>query len=271
LLHTGQILYFGGDEHDAGQNDRDQIDHTRLFDCASLTVSVVGSPTSDLFCSGHAFLMDGRLLVAGGTEDFPTDQGPHAPHFPGLRDASIFEPWSRRWIRVASMNPEPGRTTGGGRWYPTLLMLASGTVLALSGHPQKDDSRHSNDSPEAFSPSPRQTGTWRLLSGPDPAHDVAYYPRLHVLPAGDVLCATPIGGRTQRLTPAPYKWTDVTAAPSDPIYHGFAATSVLLPLLPSTGYRPRVLFCGGAQAYRTTNLERPAGTEPRQCRPAADR
>ena len=115
LLHTGQILYFGGDEHDAGQNDRDQIDHTRLFDCASLTVSVVGSPTSDLFCSGHAFLMDGRLLVAGGTEDFPTDQGPHAPHFPGLRDASIFEPWSRRWIPVASMNPEPGRTTGGGR------------------------------------------------------------------------------------------------------------------------------------------------------------
>ena len=247
LLHTGQILYFGGDEHDAGQNDRDQIDHTRLFDCASLTVSVVGSPTSDLFCSGHAFLMDGRLLVAGGTEDFPTDQGPHAPHFPGLRDASIFEPWSGRWIPVASMNPEPGRTTGGGRWYPTLLTLASGTVLALSGHPQKDDSRHSNDSPEAFSPSPRQTGTWRLLSGPDPAHDVAYYPRLHVLPAGDVLCATPVRGRTQRLTPAPYRWTDVTAAPSDPIYHGSAATSVLLPLLPSTGYRPRVLFCGGAQ------------------------
>ena len=247
LLHTGQILYFGGDEHDAGQNDRDEIDHTRLFDCASLTVSVVGSPTSDLFCSGHAFLMDGRLLVAGGTEDFPTDQGPHAPHFPGLRDASIFEPWSRRWIPVASMNPEPGRTTGGGRWYPTLLTLASGTVLALSGHPQKDDSRHSNDSPEAFSPSPRHTGTWRLLSGPDPAHDVAYYPRLHVLPAGDVLCATPVRGRTQRLTPAPYRWTDVTAAPSDPIYHGFAATSVLLPLLPSTGYRPRVLFCGGAQ------------------------
>ena len=247
LLHTGQILYFGGDEHDAGQNDRDEIDHTRLFDCASLTVSVVGSPTSDLFCSGHALLMDGRLLVAGGTEDFPTDQGPHAPHFPGLRDASIFEPWSRRWIPVASMNPEPGRTTGGGRWYPTLLTLASGTVLALSGHPQKDDSRHSNDSPEAFSPSPRHTGTWRLLSGPDPAHDVAYYPRLHVLPAGDVLCATPVRGRTQRLTPAPYRWTDVTAAPSDPIYHGFAATSVLLPLLPSTGYRPRVLFCGGAQ------------------------
>jgi hypothetical protein len=247
LLHTGQILYFGGDEHDAGQNDRRQIDHTRLFDCASLTVSVVGSPASDLFCSGHAFLMDGRLLVAGGTEDFPTDQGPHAPHFPGLRDASIFNPGSLRWSPVASMNPEPGRTTGGGRWYPTLLTLASGTLLALSGHPQKDDSRHSNDSPEAFSPSPRPTGTWRLLSGSDPAHDVAYYPRLHVLPGGDVLCATPVGGRTQRLTPAPYRWRDVTAAPSDPIYHGFAATSVLLPLLPSTGYRPRVLFCGGAQ------------------------
>lgn len=37
---------------------------------------------------------------------------------------------------VASMNFEPGTTNqGGGRWYPTLVTLATGEVLAVAGHP----------------------------------------------------------------------------------------------------------------------------------------
>jgi hypothetical protein len=247
LLRTGEILYFGGDEHDAGQNEAGRIDHTRLFDCATLVVTNLGSPTSDVFCSGHAFLADGRLLVAGGTQHFPSGVGGHAPHFPGLRDSWVFNPRFRQWVQVAAMNTEPGRPGGGGRWYPSLLTLASGAILAISGHPAEDDTRHSNDSPEIFSPSPSPAGTWRLLSGPDPAHDVAYYPRVHVLPDGEVFCATPIGGRNLRLRPEPYRWTDVAAGPVDPIYHGFDSTSVLLPLLPENGYQARVLICNGAQ------------------------
>src|ERR1700730_15950313 len=89
LLHTGKILLFSGDEHDKGQHDRGQIDHTRLFDCTTRTVAGAPSPASDVFCSGHAFLPDGRLVVGGGTEAFPQEvPGLHHDHFPGLKDTN---------------------------------------------------------------------------------------------------------------------------------------------------------------------------------------
>src|SRR4029434_10221234 len=31
LFPTSEIVYFGGDEHDRGEHDRSEIDHTRLF------------------------------------------------------------------------------------------------------------------------------------------------------------------------------------------------------------------------------------------------
>jgi hypothetical protein len=247
LVHTGHIVMLGGDEHDSGQNQSHSIDHTRLFDCATLSVSSIASPSFDVFCCGHALVIDGRLLIAGGTEEFPPGHGPHAPHFPGLRDAAVYNPRSRAWTAVAPMSPEPGRSTGGGRWYPTLVTLAEGIVLAISGHPREDDSRHNNDSPEAWSASPRDAGTWRLVTGPDPAHAMDYYPRVHVLPDGTLFFATPVAGRARRLRVSPYSWIDVAPPPSDPIYGGLGASAVLLPLLPETGYRPRVLYAGGGQ------------------------
>jgi hypothetical protein len=42
------------------------------------------------------------------------------------------------------MNAEQGQgnpNKGGGRWYPTLITLADGETLAISGHPSKDDLR----------------------------------------------------------------------------------------------------------------------------------
>jgi hypothetical protein len=252
LVRSGHIVYFGGDEHDPAQNQSGSIDHTRLFDCATLVVSRIASPPFDVFCCGHAFLVDGRLLIAGGTVRFPEDHnGPHAGHFPGLRDTAAYNPGTRSWSTLARMNAEPGRTSGGGRWYPTLLTLENGQVLAVSGHPGEDDSRHNNDSAEMFSPTPRATGTWRFISGADAAHAMAYYPRAHVLPSGEVFFSTPHGSprRNFRLRTRPYTWTDVCAPPPDPIYGDIASTSVLLPLLPESGYRPRVLISGGAQPY----------------------
>ena len=127
LLHTGKILYFSGDEHDRVQHDTQQIDHARLFDCTTRQVSLLGSPTTDVFCAGHAFLPDGRLLVAGGTEDFSAVVGTvHHDDFTGLRDCWIFDPATNTWTKVASMQAEPGHeagNTGGGRWYPTLTTL----------------------------------------------------------------------------------------------------------------------------------------------------
>lgn len=176
LLGTGEVLYFGGDEHSKVQHEANDLDHTRLYDAATNTVSSPGTPSSpvgDVFCSGHAHLPDGRLLVAGGTEDFPLPEGQfHADHFPGLRDAWVYQPLARSWRRVADMNAEPGfayNGRGGGRWYPTLLTLANGEVLAMGGHPSSSDRRpnHNNDSPERYDSS---TNRWTLLTATVKGH-----------------------------------------------------------------------------------------------------
>ena len=249
LVRTGKIVYFSGDEHDQGQHDRNQIDHTRLFDCTTLQVQTVGSPTSDVFCSGHAMLRDGRVLVAGGTEAFPNEVGGiHHPHFPGLRDTWVFDPATSGWSRVAPMNFEPGRTAGGGRWYPTLVTLPGGQVMAMSGHPASDDTRHDNNRAEFYTSTPPPSGSWVLFGPGAVSSETNYYPRLHVVPSGDVFCSTPFGnGRNFRFNIASTSWIDTAAAPADPLFNGFNATSVLLPLLPGDGYRPRVLLVGSSQ------------------------
>ena len=74
-----------------------------------------GTTNANLFCSGHAFLPDGRLLVAGG----------HLADSHGLNQATIYDPAADTWTPTAVMND--------GRWYPTALALPSGSVLVLSG------------------------------------------------------------------------------------------------------------------------------------------
>ena len=248
LLHTGKILIFSGDQHDKDLHDAGDTNHTRLYDPVTNAVTTLGTPPVDLFCAGHAFLVDGRLLVAGGTDDFPGHGGLHVEHFPGTRDSFAYNPRTNGWTTLAPMVPEPGRTTGGGRWYPTLVTLADGKVLALTGHPKADDTRHDNNSPEAFSPSPRNQGTWRLVGpGPDPAHAMSYYPRAHVLPDGEVFIVTPVGGQSVRLRTDGYVWRNVAPQPGDGIYHGFGCSTALLPLRHDQGYRARVLAVNGGQ------------------------
>src|SRR5215469_9855585 len=119
LLSNGKIVYFSGDQHDPGQFANNLFDHARLFDCSTLTVSACtpAPGISDLFCCGHAFLPDGRLLIAGGTLRFAG--------FLGSQKAWIFDPATSSFQNVSQMNQ--------GRWYPTLITLGSGQVLALSG------------------------------------------------------------------------------------------------------------------------------------------
>lgn len=94
LLPTNQVLMFGGSEHNPAQNASNSpadLDNTRLFNLGGgPQIEKVGSPTTDVFCAGHAFLSDGRLLVAGGTEEWRSrgTESPTGAHAPLL---------SRRW------------------------------------------------------------------------------------------------------------------------------------------------------------------------------
>jgi len=263
LLPTGEILYFGGDEHSQAQHGAGNIDHTRLYDTTNGAITAVGSPTTDIFCSGHAFLGDGRLLVGGGTETWGGEAGEHghgaAGHFTGHRASWVFRPRARSWQRVADMRPQPGHEAtndGGGRWYPTLVTLSDGQVLATAAHPSRTDTRHSNVTPERYAAS---VNAWTLLTAQ--AVDSTWYARVHLLPDGTAFFVSAVGGLDRIYDPVTGTFVGPgIPAPADGIYKdGFSATSVMLPLLPGDGYKARILAAGGVQPVRI-NLGDPTPT-----------
>jgi hypothetical protein len=115
-----------------------------------------GNPANcELFCSGHTFLPDGRLLVAGGHNESLGDGN-------GLKQASIFNGTS--WTATGSMTY--------GRWYPTLVSLENGDVVALSG---SQDPSLNAAYPERYNGS-----SWTTLSGAQ--RSLSLYPRAFLEP-----------------------------------------------------------------------------------------
>ena len=276
--NTLQVLYLGREGH---------VHELFYFVGERYWLETIGSPTTDLFCCGHAFLADGRLLTVGGTQSW--GGGPFHHHhdaFSGEKACWTYEPWHRRWHRVASLNSDPGEPprppnpAGGGRWYPGVITLANGDVLAVSGHPDVRDHRgHNNDQPELYSPS---ADTWKLQPGerfdrdtrdeqPGSFVGARFYPRMHLLPDGNVFFVSPTTSTVPGVPPSnnlacrvydPISGLTVggTIPPpegGDNLYtNGYSYSSVLLPLLPGDNYRPRILVCGRRTARR---IDFPAG------------
>jgi hypothetical protein len=68
LLDTGKLLIVAGSGNDETQFNAGTF-KTLIYDPSTGQTKLVPTPT-DLFCSGHAFLPDGRLLIAGGTQRY---------------------------------------------------------------------------------------------------------------------------------------------------------------------------------------------------------
>lgn len=265
LARTGKIVMFSGDQHNQAQNEANpqDLNHCELFDCVTYALTKIDAPTTDVFCAGHAFLPDGRLLVMGGTEEFTQAVGqPHAEHFYGMRDTWIFNPipsHGRHWSKTSSMQE--------GRWYPTALTLSNGRVLVLSGHPAKQEglqnpARHNNNTMETF-----QAGAWTELGdSPDIDSGISryLYPRVVTDPSGGVFSATPLEGGSVPNPGRSGRWPIGTgvawtrsALPVNGAgwggYDGFNMPAVLLPLLedenPERSFRHQVLLAGEAQPW----------------------
>jgi PKD repeat protein len=131
--------------------------------------SDIGGQTHNVFCSGHTFLTDGRLLVAGG----------HIADNKGLKQADLFNfaavGSSNVWEKAASMNA--------GRWYPTATMLGTGEVAVVAG---ADENASGNAFPEVFNGT---TKAWRLLRGAP--LNMPYYPWSFSAPDGRMFVAGP--------------------------------------------------------------------------------
>jgi WD40 repeat protein len=132
----------------------------QLWDPASASFTAVASPAL-LFCSGHTFLSDGRLLVAGG----------HITSDHGLPATTIFDPSTGSWAAGAPMAQ--------GRWYPTVTTLPNGEELALAG---EDETGTLVRIPEIWNGS-----AWRQLT--TATVSVPNYPRAFVAPDGRVFYA----------------------------------------------------------------------------------
>lgn len=159
LLPTGKIMIWPGDGTSG--------DDPRIWDPKNPNASTIKLAKAgyDLFCVGHTFLSDGRLLVTGG----------HISNFVGLPNASIYNYLTDTWTRLPNMNA--------GRWYPTNTVLANGDVLTISG--DIDTTIGTNPLPQVFEVS---TGTWRDLTGAQMQIDD--YPRMFLAPNGKVFYAT---------------------------------------------------------------------------------
>jgi hypothetical protein len=121
----------------------------------------LGAGKANLFCSGHAFLPDGRLLVAGG----------HRADGSGLAQTCVFDPGTDQWT--------PGPTMNHGRWYPTLTTMPDGSVLIVSGS-YVEGQQLNNTVPQIW----RDGALRKITESPAGAFDL--YPRMHVASSGRV-------------------------------------------------------------------------------------
>src|SRR5919202_5885475 len=161
LLPNGKVLAYDSIGDNATESYPVQ-DHTRatVWDPATGTQTPVNVDTGyNVFCSGLAHLVDGRLFLAGGNKDQALN---------GIVQTHIFNPTTNTW----SLGPD----MAAGRWYPTVTPLRNGEMLITSGRV---------DTPEVRTlAGPLRTLSTAPLSQP-------LYPWMDVAPDGRVFDSGP--------------------------------------------------------------------------------
>ncbi|MDQ3209168.1 MAG: DUF1929 domain-containing protein [Gemmatimonadota bacterium] len=202
LLPDGKLLFFG---HQPPQ----------LWDLSTNSFTPLPQPHW-LYCAGHAFLPDGRLLVAGG----------HIKNHYGLPDAKLFSYSTASW----SAAPPMAR----GRWYPTLTSLGTGGVLALAG---RDQTSTTVLIPEVWNGS-----SWRSLSSA--SRSLPYYPRAFLAKSGRVFYAGELQQTYYLSTTGTGSWTYV----GDRLYGRRDYGSAVM-------YEPnKILYAGGGRTTNTAEV-----------------
>jgi hypothetical protein len=202
VLPDGRLFYWSRQKtQDAANPANDGLDVTGFSDTFLVDplyldhpgyTKTVANTTTNLFCSGHTFLPDGRLLVTGGHRRAlspPDAQLPPGSEFAeGLGEDAVntFDYRTDSWVR---------QTTGmeRGRWYPFNVTLGTGETLIMSG------TFWSNEGSGAFPQNSLNRdieirdlqGGLRKLTTDGTTPQIRWYPYLSLTPQGKVFIAKP--------------------------------------------------------------------------------
>jgi hypothetical protein len=215
LLPDKRILYWGRDkdvDHFPGGDKWDIGDrcNTYTWDPADLTgggLTILNTKTN-LFCSSHSFLPDGRLLVVGGHSRYaptPWQEGI------GETDVNIFDYRNNSWTTLEQAMPR-------GRWYPSSVTLSTGETLFTAGtywdgikkNADPDDPDDDLDPDVDFNLRVDvfdRLGQVQSFTN-DSSRHIPSYPYLHLAPDGRVFLAGPGNEPSRYIIPATGTFVD---------------------------------------------------------------
>jgi hypothetical protein len=235
LLRTNQVFFYCGSGWNADNPPGPSVTlnlSTEIF--SSQPPPMVSGASVDLLSAGQSFRLEGYLMVAGGTLRYD-------PVY-GVNTAFLFSPDTLKWYQMSSMNT--------GRWYPTIVTLGNGRILAMSG---KDIQGNLTRQVEIYS----ADGAWRAF--PPTTSTFPMYPHLFLLRSGRLFYSganiTPNAANpTPRLLTLPGSFSSPITESSVPglVQADFSdqAASVLLP--PAQDQKVMIIG-GGSRARVATN------------------
>ena len=185
ILPDGRLLYWGrdkGDDNwDVGGRSNTYVVDPLYLDSPGYTAIPSPTPPTNLFCSGHSFLPDGRLLAAGGhgkLASIPSAEGIGEKHL------NIFDYRTSQWTHVP-----PANHMEKGRWYPYNVTLPNGETLIMAGtyYDEAVGTPVRNIEPTVRD----LQGAVRTLRDDSTFPRIANYPYISLAPDGRVFIATP--------------------------------------------------------------------------------
>lgn len=183
VLPNGKVLLFSYPQTTAGTS-------AIVWDPATgLSTDVSMSYSRDAFCSGEDLLPDGRVFVTGG-HLIGVNPAKHEDAA-GVDNTDVFDPATRTWT------PSPSLSEA--RWYPSNIELNDGRILIFSGQADK-----TTKSPDVDLYDPSANTLSRLPS--TASKTLPLYPRLLLLPTGEILLAGPAKGM-QQFNPSTNSWS----------------------------------------------------------------
>lgn len=221
---NGKVLLVAGSGNSAGNFEAGSF-RTFLLDTKSDERREIATPT-DLFCSGHSLLPDGRALIAGGNLAYQP--------FKGLRDLYAFDFTQERYEKITDMQV--------GRWYPSVVADRNGNAVISGG---LDEEGRNTPVVEHYN---WRTGALRTLPG---ARRFPLYPRLHFAENGTFFHA---GGQAWS---APGFWNPHAANDFKPVAghtHADQRTGAASCFIGDVRSQRVIIMGGGWPATASTNI-----------------